>query len=75
MRHIPPPIRDLGRFLAELQFVPQEDRADAVQESWLAFLTGGDPVGAMNSFARRERRWRQRNVLCGQVNPTAVAYG
>ena len=42
MRHIPPPIRDMGRFLAELEFVPEEDRADAVQESWLAFLAGGD---------------------------------
>jgi len=63
MRHIPPPIRDLGRFLAELQFVPDEDRADAVQESWLAFLRGGDVIRAVNSFARRERRWRRRNVL------------
>jgi len=63
MRHIPPPIRDLGRFLAELQFVPEEDRADAMQESWLAFLAGGDVIRAVNSFARRERRWRRRNVL------------
>ena len=47
MRHIPPPIRDLGRFLAELQFVPEEDRAAAVQESWLAFLAGGDVIRAV----------------------------
>ena len=63
MRHIPPPIRDLGRFLAELQFVPEEDRADAIQESWLAYLAGGDVIRAVNAFARRECRWRRRNVL------------
>jgi len=74
MTHVLPPTCDADRLQAELQFLPKVDRDDAVQESWLAYLAGLDPVRALKGFARRERRWRQRNVLSGQVDPTAVAY-
>jgi len=58
-----PPTCDADRLEAELQFLPMADRDDAVQESWLAYLAGLDPIRALKGFARRERRWRRRNVL------------
>jgi len=63
MTHVLPPTCDAGRLQAELQCLPKADRDDAVQESWLAYLAGLDPVRALKGFARRERRWRRRNVF------------
>ena len=61
-----PPICEPERLLAELGQVPSEAREDAVQESWVAYLAGRDPVRAVNSFAHRERR-HERRSLCGVI--------
>jgi len=75
MTHALPLTRDADCLEVEPQFLSKAAHDDAVQEWWLAYLAGLDPVRALKGFARRERRWHQRNVLGGQVNPTAVAYG
>ena len=38
-------------------------RADAYQEGWVAFLSGGDPTTTICSYCGGERRHRQREVL------------
>jgi hypothetical protein len=49
-----------------LSLVPSEAREDAVQESWVAYLAGRDPVRAVNSFAHRER-WHKRQSRYGAI--------
>ena len=39
------------------------DREDAYQESWVAFLSGGNPLTIAMSYCRQGRRRRQREVL------------
>ncbi|MBK9126288.1 MAG: hypothetical protein IPM13_00595 [Phycisphaerales bacterium] len=62
-----PPVCPADRLGLELRLVPRADREDAVQEAWLAFLSGRDPARAVNTYARRERRLRQRMV--GAIRP------
>ena len=62
-----PPVRSADRLGLELQLVPRTDREDAVQEAWLAFLSGDDPARAVNTFGRRERRLRRLTV--GDIVP------
>lgn len=62
-----PPVRSADRLGLELQLVPHTERDDAVQEAWLAFLSGNDPARAVNTFGRRERRLRR--LLVGDVAP------
>jgi hypothetical protein len=57
-----PPVCDPVRLKAELARVPTGAREDAVQESWVAFLDGRDPVRAVGAFAHLERRRRQLNL-------------
>jgi len=47
---------------AEFGLVPHADREEAVQEAWLAHVAGRSPARAVNTFARRERRRRLREV-------------
>ena len=55
-----PPVRDADRLVFELRLVPRTEREDAIQEAWVAFLAGNDPVRAVNTFIRRRRRARRR---------------
>jgi hypothetical protein len=57
-----PPTCDAGRLEAELGLVPHADREEAVQEAWLAHLSGRSPARAARTFARRERRHRRRET-------------
>jgi hypothetical protein len=59
-----PSTRDAARLGAELRLVPHAGREEAVQEAWLAHLSGRSPVRAVNTFARRERRRRRRAIAC-----------
>lgn len=54
------PLRKDRRLALELRLVVGPDREDAVQEAWVALLEGRDPARAVNTFARRERRYRRR---------------
>lgn len=56
----------MSRNVFWLSLVPSEAREDAVQESWVAYLAGRDPVRAVNSFAHRER-WHKRQSRYGAI--------
>ena len=49
-----------GDLASQLAFIGDRDRDDAVQEAWLAHLQGRDPLRAIETFLRRERRHRER---------------
>jgi hypothetical protein len=51
---------DPAKLRLELKLCPACDREDAMQEAWLASLEGRRPHRAVNTFAQRERRYRQR---------------
>jgi len=57
-----PPVCTVDRLSLELRLVPRACREDAVQEAWVAFLSGHDPARAVNTYARRERRLRRRMI-------------
>jgi len=61
-----PPTTEIDRLRLELRLAPHRMRDDAVQEAWVAFLSGRDPARAVNTFARRERR-RAMRWLPGQL--------
>lgn len=46
---------------ADFQKYPLRFRADAVQEAWVAYLEGGDPLAGASKFASRERRFEKRH--------------
>ena len=50
---------------AEVACLPKDDREDALQEAWLAHLSGRSPARAVGAFAKRERRHRRREVVSG----------
>ena len=51
----------------ELRLTPRDDRADAVQEAWVAHLEGRNPARAVATYAQRERRHRERQPAIGSV--------
>jgi len=61
-----PPTRDIVRLEGELSVVPIAAREDALQEAWLAHLSGRDPARAVNTLARRGRRRRMRRITAPQ---------
>jgi len=63
-----PPTCDAPRLEAELVLVPHTDREEAVQEDWLAHLSGRSPARAVNTFARGQRRLRRREVATPYVS-------
>ena len=63
-----PPVTGSAKLNLELRLVPHPHREDAIQEAWLAFLSGRDPARAVNTFSRRERRLRRRFI--GAVAPS-----
>ena len=60
MDHTLPPQDDARRLKMELRFVPSRDREDALQEAWLAHLEGRPAATAVNTYTKRQRRWRKR---------------
>jgi hypothetical protein len=60
MSGVLPPVLDDRKLALELRLVMVRDREDALQEAWLAYLEGRSPIRAVNTYARRENRWRQR---------------
>lgn len=65
MSSILPPVMDDRKLALELRLVTVPDREDAIQEAWLAHLEGRNPVRAINTYARRERRYRRRMWMHG----------
>ncbi len=63
-----PPTCDAVRLEAELGLVPHADREEAVQEAWLAHLSGRSRARAVNTFANRERRHRTREIAMPYLN-------
>lgn len=57
-----PPSQDRDRLSLELRFVPASLKSDAVQEAWIAHLTGRSPVRAVKAFTERERRYRRKAI-------------
>ncbi len=39
-----------------------QDRDDAIQEAWVAYLDGKNPMLAINRFRKREAMYRQKIV-------------
>ena len=54
-----PPVSRMELLRLELRLVPAQDRADALQEAWVAHLEGRNPAQAVNTYARRQRRRRR----------------
>jgi len=63
MTQVLPTVQDAGRLLTELRFVRPQDREDAAQEAWVAYLEGREVARAVGTFAQRLRRQRQRVVV------------
>lgn len=62
-----PPVSDTGQFETQLAKVPARMREDALQEAWVAHLSGGDPLKSLWSFVKRERR-RERHAPIEQTD-------
>lgn len=60
MSSVLPPITDDRKLALELRLVKAPDKEDALQEAWVAHLEGRNPARAVNTYAQRERRHRQR---------------
>ena len=60
-----PPARDPTALQMELRLCPSRDRADALQEAWLASIEGRSPARAVNTYAQRERRHRRSEIPFG----------
>lgn len=58
-------LRGTSRLLIELALVSPGDRDDAMQEAWLAKLSGRSQTSAVRSFRRREARHRSRDLEGG----------
>jgi hypothetical protein len=63
-----PPVSDINKLHAELALVSRKDREDAMQESWVAHLSGEDAIQAVKTYAVREMRYRKRNRNHGMVH-------
>jgi len=64
-----PPAPNGNRLALELRMTSSSDRADAAQEAWLAHLQSRDPAVAVNTFNKRERRHRARQVTRSSLLP------
>ena len=58
------PTCDAARLAAELGLVLYANR----EEAWLAHLSGRSPARAVNTFAKRERRHRTREIAMPYLN-------
>jgi hypothetical protein len=50
-------------FQRALAGVPERMREDAMQEAWVAHLSGKCPILAMSAYRRRERRHEKRQPV------------
>jgi hypothetical protein len=57
-----PPVSDTGQFEAQLAKVPARMREDALQEAWVAHLSGEDALRALWRYTQREKRIEKRHV-------------
>lgn len=55
-----PPCEKAEKLELTLRLIPEERRADAIQEAWAAALGGECPVRAVQRFDQRERRLAKR---------------
>ena len=62
-----PPIQDARQLELEMRVAPRALREDALQEAWVAYLSGRDPARAANTFCCRERRLRTHERLESDV--------
>jgi hypothetical protein len=54
---LPPlPLPGLNRLRWVLRRIPPQVRGDAVQDAWIAYMTGGSPVGAAVTCWKRAKR-------------------
>lgn len=58
-----PPVADRKRLALVVRMVPKAMRAEAVQVAWLAYLDGSDVSTAIDTWRRREARWKARHVF------------
>jgi hypothetical protein len=57
-----PPTKHRQALESALAKVPRRLREDAIQEAWVAHLSGKNPANAIRSFARRELEYDKRHV-------------
>lgn len=57
-----PPCEDQKQLEREVFLVPLRRRLDAIQESWVAHLSGKNPISAVKVFNRRESKFEKRSV-------------
>lgn len=58
-----PPVADRKRLARVMRMVPGELRQEAVQVAWMAHLEGADASTAVDTWRRKEARWRKRHVF------------
>ena len=52
--------------------VAKRHREDAIQEAWVAYLQGQDPINAIWRYAKQEYRHERRQIDISQVNDEAT---
>ena len=57
-----PPVANVDKLKSELALVPLRHREDALQEAWLAHLSGEDAAVKVSTYRRRETRLEKRQV-------------
>jgi hypothetical protein len=55
-----------------LALVPKRMREDALQEAWVAHLSGESPTRALQNYQQRERRHEKRQP--GRITPQGDAF-
>lgn len=58
-----PPVADRERLARVMRMVPSELRAEAVQVAWVAHLDGASVCTAVDTWRRKEARWKGRHVF------------
>jgi hypothetical protein len=64
-----PPVKNMASLQREVSMVPERHRNDAVQEAWLAHLSGESATAAVQRFVKRERRNESRFVPLSEALP------
>lgn len=62
-----PPIKDIDRLKAAILLTPARHRDDAIQEAWVAHLSGNCPISAVDCYRIKERRIEKRHVSINDV--------
>ncbi len=69
-----PPLKpkQLANLKREIQLIPYRHREDALQEAWLAYLEGKNPIMAVKGYWNRERRHERREAPFSQVKSEQI---